>query len=62
MYASGNKLDNLIATIDYNGRQIDGDTKDVISLGNLEAKFDSNLNLFSISGPAKIEYQKEINI
>ena len=33
------KIDNLIATIDYNGRQIDGDVDDVISLGNLEAKW-----------------------
>ena len=39
MYASAKKIDNLIATIDYNGRQIDGDVDDVISLGNLEAKW-----------------------
>jgi len=29
----------LIATIDYNGRQIDGDVNDVMDLGNLTAKF-----------------------
>ena len=39
MYAAANKVDNLIATIDYNGRQIDGDVDDVLSLGNLEAKW-----------------------
>lgn len=39
MYASANKVDNLIATIDYNGRQIDGDVDDVLSLGNLELKW-----------------------
>ena len=39
MYAAANKVDNLIATIDYNGRQIDGDLEDVLSLGNLEAKW-----------------------
>lgn len=39
MYAAANKMDNLIATIDYNGRQIDGDLEDVLSLGNLEAKW-----------------------
>ena len=33
MYAASNKVDNLIATIDYNGRQIDGDLDDVLSLG-----------------------------
>lgn len=41
MFASANKVDNYIATIDYNGRQIDGDTKDVLSLGNLKAKFEA---------------------
>lgn len=39
MFASAKKVDNYIATIDYNGRQIDGDTEDVLSLGNLNAKF-----------------------
>lgn len=39
MYAAAKKVDNLIATIDYNGRQIDGDVDDVISLGDLEAKW-----------------------
>lgn len=39
MYASANKVDNIIATIDYNGRQIDGDVEQVLSLGNLEAKW-----------------------
>ena len=39
MYASAHKVDNIIATIDYNGRQIDGDVDDVISLGNLAAKW-----------------------
>jgi transketolase len=41
MFASGNKVDNLIATIDYNGRQIDGDCDKVLPLGNLRAKFES---------------------
>ncbi len=39
LYAAANKVDNLIATIDYNGRQIDGDLDDVLSLGNLGAKW-----------------------
>ena len=39
MYAAANKVDNIIATIDYNGRQIDGDVDDVLSLGNLEQKW-----------------------
>lgn len=39
MYAAANKVDNLIATIDYNGRQIDGDVEDVLSLGDLKGKW-----------------------
>ncbi|WP_294669421.1 transketolase [uncultured Fluviicola sp.] len=39
MYAAANKVDNLIATIDYNGRQIDGDVEDVLSLGDLSGKW-----------------------
>lgn len=41
MYASAKKIDNLIAVVDYNGQQIDGATKDVVSLGNLKAKFEA---------------------
>jgi len=36
-----NDLDNLIATIDYNGKQIDGPTDEVLPLGNLKAKFEA---------------------
>jgi len=39
IYAAAKKVDNLIATIDYNGRQIDGDVDDVLSLGNLSQKW-----------------------
>jgi transketolase len=41
MYAAANKVDNYIATVDYNGRQIDGDVDNVLSLGNLRAKFEA---------------------
>jgi len=41
MFAAAKKVDNVIATIDYNGRQIDGDTDDVLSLGNLHAKLEA---------------------
>ena len=41
MYAAANKVDNYIATIDYNGRQIDGDVEHVLSLGNLKAKWEA---------------------
>ena len=39
MYAAANKVDNLIATIDYNGRKNDGDVDDVLSLGSLKEKW-----------------------
>lgn len=38
MFAAHRKVDNLIATIDYNGQQIDGPTNKVMSLGDLHAK------------------------
>lgn len=41
MFAPHHKVDNLIATIDYNGQQIDGPTSKVMSLGNLKAKFEA---------------------
>ena len=41
MYAAGKKVDNVIATIDYNGRQIDGDTDQVLPLGDLKAKLEA---------------------
>jgi len=41
MYAAGNNIDNLIATVDYNKKQIDGATDDVLPLGNLRAKFEA---------------------
>lgn len=39
MYAAANKIDNLIATVDYNQQQIDGSLDDVLPLGNLNQKF-----------------------
>lgn len=38
LFAAHHKIDNLIATIDYNGQQIDGPTKDVMNLENLHDK------------------------
>jgi len=39
MYASAKKIDNFICTVDLNGQQIDGSTKEVLDMGNLETKF-----------------------
>ena len=41
MYAAGNKVDNVIATIDHNGQQIDGATSDVLPMGDLKKKFEA---------------------
>jgi transketolase len=41
MYASAKKVDNLIATVDLNGKQIDGTTDDVLCMGSLRAKFEA---------------------
>lgn len=41
MYASAKKVDNLIATVDLNGKQIDGSTDDVLHMGSLKAKFEA---------------------
>lgn len=39
MYAAGNKVDNLISTIDLNGKQIDGSTDEVLPMGDIAEKF-----------------------
>ena len=41
MFAAAHKVENLIATVDWNGRQIDGDVDDVMPLGDLKAKWAS---------------------
>ncbi len=51
MYAAHNKLDNIIATVDVNGRQIDGDTKDIMGFTELKSKFEAfNWNVISMDG------------
>lgn len=41
MYASAKKVDNLIATVDLNGQQIDGSTDHVLNMGSVRAKFEA---------------------
>ena len=41
MFAAGKKVDNLIATIDLNGKQIDGPTEEVLPMGDIKAKFEA---------------------
>ena len=40
LFAAHNKVDNLIATVDFNGQQIDGSTKKVLNLGDIKQKFE----------------------
>ena len=41
MYASAKKVDNIICTIDLNGKQIDGSTDEVLAMGSIKAKFEA---------------------
>ena len=41
MYASAKKVDNYIAVVDLNGKQIDGPTDEVLHMGSLKAKFEA---------------------
>ncbi|NNJ54567.1 MAG: transketolase [Bacteroidia bacterium] len=51
MYAAHNKLDNIIATVDVNGRQIDGDTKDIMGFEDLKSRFESfGWNVLTMDG------------
>ena len=51
MFAAHHKVDNLIATIDWNGQQIDGPTDKVMALGNLKQKFEAfNWTVIEMNG------------
>ncbi len=41
MFAAAKNVDNIIVTVDLNGQQIDGSTKDVLDIGNLNLKLES---------------------
>lgn len=41
MFAAHQKIDNIVAFIDYNGQQIDGTTEEVMSVNNIEARYRS---------------------
>jgi transketolase len=51
LYASAKKVDNIIAAVDVNGKQIDGSTDDVMAMGDLRAKFEAfGWKVFSCNG------------
>tara|TARA_Y100000748_G_scaffold285811_1_gene268616 strand:+ start:113 stop:958 length:846 start_codon:yes stop_codon:yes gene_type:complete len=41
MFACAKSVDNIIVTIDVNGKQIDGSTEEVLDLGDIKSKFES---------------------
>ena len=41
MFGAAKEIDNIIVTVDYNGQQIDGSTKDVLDIGDLDKKLES---------------------
>ena len=60
MFASANKIDNIICTIDYNQKQIDGDLKDVLDLGDIPQKFESfNWHVIKLLEGNNLEKVKE---
>ncbi len=62
MFAAQHKIDNLIATVDYNGKQIDGPVDEIISLGNLRAKWESfGWHVLEMNGNDMAEVVKTIN-
>ncbi len=62
MYAAHNNLDNIIATVDVNGRQIDGDTKDIMGFTELKSKFEAfNWNVISMDGNDIDDVQETLN-
>jgi len=51
MYACHHKIDNLISVVDFNGRQIDGDVEDVMTLGDLQGKWKAfGWNVLTMNG------------
>ena len=63
MYAAAKKVDNLISIIDYNGKQIDGPVDEVLSLGNLKAKFEAfGWKVFEMNGNDMEEVMQTLKI
>jgi transketolase len=62
MFAAANKVDNIISTVDVNGQQIDGSTEQVLSLGDLKAKWQAfGWEVLEMNGNVMIEVIDTIN-
>lgn len=63
MYAPAKGVDNLIAIIDYNKKQIDGSTDDVLNLGDLRAKYEAfGWNVLEMNGNKMQEVVDTLNL
>ncbi len=61
LFAAHHQVDNLITIVDYNKKQIDGSTDDVISLGNLAQKWEAfGWKVFEMNGHDFDQIQKTI--
>ena len=59
MYAPAKGVDNLVAIIDYNKKQIDGSTDDVMNLGDLRAKYEAfGWNVLEMSPRRRLSFLK----
>src|SRR5690606_38331351 len=62
MFAPHHKVNNLIAIVDYNGKQIDGPTQDVLNLGDLRAKWESfGWNVLEMNGNDMTDVLRGLN-
>lgn len=56
LYAGAKKVDNLVAIIDYNGKQIDGTVENVLDLGSLQAKYEAfGWRVWELNGNSMLE-------
>ena len=63
MYAPAKGVDNLVAIIDYNKKQIDGSTDDVMNLGDLRAKYEAfGWNVLEMNGNKMQEVVDTLNL
>lgn len=63
MYAPAKHVDNLVAIIDYNKKQIDGSTDDVMNLGDMRAKYEAfGWNVLEMNGNDMQEVVDTLNL
>lgn len=62
LYAPAKHVDNLVAIVDYNKKQIDGSTDDVVSLGDMKAKYEAfGWTVYELNGNCMKEVVETLN-